>query len=161
MTTSVYDFNCRTMDGKDKPLSAFKGKVLLIVNTASKCGFTPQFAGLEELYQKYQRRGLVILGFPCNQFGRQDPGSDEEIQEFCQTNYGVSFPMFSKIEVNGAGADPLYQYLKKAAPGKLGTRAIKWNFTKFLVDRDGQVVHRYGSMDTPEKIAGDIDELLG
>ena len=131
--TTVYDFSCKTASGKAKSLKAYKGKVLLVVNTASKCGFTPQFAGLEELYEKYHDQGLEILGFPCNQFGNQDPGSNDEIQEFCQLNYGVSFPMFGKIDVNGSGADPLFKHLKKEAPGLI-TNNIKWNFTKFLVD---------------------------
>ncbi|TGD75437.1 glutathione peroxidase [Mangrovimicrobium sediminis] len=160
MPGSVYDFTCRTMSGEEKPLADFKGKVLLIVNTASKCGFTPQFEGLESLYEQYRDRGLEVLGFPCNQFGKQDPGSDSEIQEFCQLNYGVSFPMFSKIDVNGSTADPLYDFLKKAAPGKLGTKAIKWNFTKFLVDSEGNVVRRYAPLDKPASIAADIESLL-
>ena len=133
---------------------------MLIINTASHCGFTPQFAGLEELYEKYRDRGLVILGFPCNQFGRQDPGSNDEIQEFCQLNYGVSFPVFGKIEVNGSGADPIFQYLKKEAPGALGTERIKWNFTKFLIDADGNVVRRYAPTDKPKAIEKDIKKLL-
>ncbi len=160
MPENIYEFTCRTMSGEDKPLSEFQGKVLLIVNTASKCGFTPQFAGLEALHEKYADQGLAILGFPCNQFGRQDPGSNEEIQEFCQLNYGVSFPMFSKIEVNGPETAPLYQFLKEAAPGALGTKAIKWNFTKFLVNRDGKVIRRYAPKDTPEKIERDLQQLL-
>jgi len=160
MPESVYDFTCKTPAGEDRPLTDFKGKVLLVVNTASKCGFTPQFAGLEEMYEKYKDKGLEILGFPCNQFGKQDPGSNSEILEFCQLNYGVSFPMFGKIEVNGEGADPLYKYLKKAAPGVLGSEGIKWNFTKFLVDSEGKVVRRYAPKDTPKAIAKDLDALL-
>ncbi len=160
MADTVYDFSCATAGGKSKSLADYKGKVLLVVNTASKCGFTPQFAGLEELYQKYKDRGLEILGFPCNQFGNQDPGSNDEITEFCQLNYGVSFPMFGKIEVNGSGADPLYDHLKAAAPGALGTKRIKWNFTKFLVDADGNVVKRYAPVDKPSAIAKDIEKLL-
>jgi glutathione peroxidase len=157
---TVFDFSCKTGSGQDKSLEDYRGSVVLIVNTASKCGFTPQFAGLEELYEKYKDQGFVILGFPCNQFGRQDPGSNDEIQEFCQLNYGVSFPMFGKIEVNGASADPLYKHLKKAAPGALGTERIKWNFTKFLVNRDGEVVGRYAPQTKPEELEADIEALL-
>ncbi|MEZ5569546.1 MAG: glutathione peroxidase [Halioglobus sp.] len=160
MATSVYDFTCQTPSGTEKPLSDFKGKVLLVVNTASKCGFTPQFKGLEELYEKYKDKGLEILGFPCNQFGKQDPGSNDEIMEFCQLNYGVSFPMFGKIDVNGDAADPLFQHLKAAAPGALGTQSIKWNFTKFLVDAQGNVIRRYAPKDKPSAIEKDIRELL-
>jgi glutathione peroxidase len=160
MTTSVFDFVCQTTAGKDKPLSDYDNKVLLIVNTASKCGFTPQFEGLEEMYEKYKDQGLEILGFPCNQFGSQDPGSNDEITEFCQLNYGVSFPMFGKIEVNGGDTDPLYQHLKKEAPGALGTKAIKWNFTKFLVDTSGKVLKRYASATKPAAIEKDIKKLL-
>lgn len=158
--TTVHDFTCKTGSGGEQPLADYRGKVLLIVNTASKCGFTPQFAGLEKLYQQYRDRGLVILGFPCNQFGKQDPGSNAEIQEFCQLNYGVSFPVFGKIAVNGGDADPLFRHLKKAAPGALGLEGIKWNFTKFLVDRDGTVVKRYAPTTKPEDIATDIEALL-
>ena len=160
MTKSVYDFSCKTTGGKKKSLNDYKGKVLLIVNTASKCGFTPQFAGLEEMYEKYKDQGFEILGFPCNQFGKQDPGSNDEIMEFCQLNYGVSFPMFGKIEVNGSGADPLFKHLKKEAPGTLGTEGIKWNFTKFLVDTDGNVVKRYAPTDKPKVIEKDVKKLL-
>lgn len=160
MAESVYDFTCATPKGEERPLSDFRGKVLLIVNTASKCGFTPQFKGLEALYEKYRDRGLEILGFPCNQFGKQDPGSNDEILEFCQLNYGVSFPMFGKIEVNGDGADPLYKHLKHEAPGLLGSEAIKWNFTKFLVDANGRVVRRYAPKDKPADIERDIEALL-
>lgn len=159
--TTVYDFACKTGSGQEQSLADYRGKVLLIVNTASKCGFTPQFAGLEQLYQQYRDRGLMILGFPCNQFGRQDPGSNTEIQEFCQLNYGVSFPVFGKIEVNGSGADPLFRHLKKAAPGVLGLQGIKWNFTKFLVDANGEVVKRYAPTTKPEDIAADIEAQLG
>lgn len=159
--TTVYDFACKTGSGQEQSLADYRGKVLLIVNTASKCGFTPQFAGLEQLYQQYRDRGLMILGFPCNQFGRQDPGSNTEIQEFCQLNYGVSFPVFGKIEVNGSGADPLFRHLKKAAPGVLGLQGIKWNFTKFLVDANGEVVKRYAPTMKPEDIAADIEAQLG
>ena len=158
--STVYDFSPQTKGGKPKSLEDYRGKVLLVVNTASKCGFTPQFGGLEELYQAYKDKGLVILGFPCNQFGKQDPGSDDEIQEFCQLNYGVSFPMFAKIDVNGSDADPLFQHLKKEAPGALGTEAIKWNFTKFLIDADGNVVKRYAPKDKPSAIGRDIEKLL-
>ena len=160
MSDSVYDFKATALQGNEVPLSDYRGKVLLIVNTASKCGFTPQFKGLEALYQDYAAKGLVVLGFPCNQFGHQDPGSNEEIGAFCQKNYGVSFPMFQKIEVNGEAAHPLYKYLKASAPGVLGTQAIKWNFTKFLVDSQGRVVKRFASADKPEKIAKDIASLL-
>jgi glutathione peroxidase len=158
--TTVYDFKCATASGQEQSLDAYRGQVLLIVNTASKCGFTPQFGGLEELYEKYKDQGLVILGFPCNQFANQDPGSNEEIQEFCQLNYGVSFPMFGKIDVNGSAAAPLYEHLKKEAPGTLGTKRIKWNFTKFLVDRDGNVVKRYAPQAKPSDIEADIKALL-
>ena len=160
MSSSVFDFSCKTSGGEDKSLGEFSGEVLLVVNTASKCGFTPQFAGLEELYEKFSERGLEVLGFPCNQFGKQDPGSNDEITEFCQLNYGVSFPMFGKIEVNGSAADPLYKHLKKAAPGALGTRGIKWNFTKFLVDRDGTVLKRFAPATTPAQIEKEIEKLL-
>ena len=158
---SVLDFKARSLSGEEIDLSRYKGKVLVIVNTASKCGFTNQYAGLEELYEKYKDKGLEILGFPCNQFGKQDPGSNDEIVEFCQLNYGVSFPMFGKIEVNGGGAEPLFKYLKKAAPGALGSRGIKWNFTKFLIDADGNVVKRYAPTDKPAAIEKDIRKLLG
>tara|TARA_R110002072_G_scaffold66828_8_gene164296 strand:+ start:1202 stop:1687 length:486 start_codon:yes stop_codon:yes gene_type:complete len=161
MSNSVYTYSCQTPSGENKSLKDYEGKVLLVVNTASKCGFTPQFAGLEEMYEKYKDKGLVILGFPCNQFGKQDPGSNDQIMEFCQLNYGVSFPMFGKIEVNGANADPLFKHLKKAAPGALGTEGIKWNFTKFLIDRSGTVIKRYAPKDTPKAIAKDIEKLLG
>lgn len=159
MAESVYQFHCSDGSGRDSTLEPYRGQVLLIVNTASRCGFTPQFAGLETLYEQYRERGFTILGFPCNQFGRQDPGSNAEIQEFCQLNYGVSFPMFGKIEVNGAGAAPLFQHLKQAAPGTLGNR-IKWNFTKFLLNREGDVVKRYGPATKPAAIATDIEALL-
>lgn len=160
MSQSVYDFSCQTKGGTGRDLSEFKGKVLLVVNTASKCGFTPQFEGLEHLYEQYREQGLEILGFPCNQFGKQDPGNNDEIQEFCQLNYGVSFPMFGKIEVNGGGADPLFKHLKKEAPGALGTQSIKWNFTKFLINSEGEVVKRYAPATKPEDIAADIEALL-
>jgi glutathione peroxidase len=160
MSDTIYGFNCETPGGEKKSLADYKGKVLLVVNTASKCGFTPQFEGLEQLHQDYKDKGLAILGFPCNQFGKQDPGSNDEIMEFCQLNYGVSFPMFGKIDVNGANADPLFKYLKKEAPGALGTQGIKWNFTKFLIDAQGNVVKRYAPKDTPKAIARDIEKLL-
>ena len=158
--TTIYDFEALQINGKPIALKKFKGRAMLIVNTASVCGFTPQFAGLEDLHQTYGGQGLVVLGFPCNQFGSQDAGGNTEIAEFCQLNYGVSFPMMEKIEVNGSGAHPLYQWLTKEAPGLLGTQSIKWNFTKFLVDRDGHVVKRYAPTDTPKSMAGDIEKLL-
>lgn len=157
---SVYEFNATDIRGNEVSLESFKGKVLLIVNTASKCGFTPQFSGLESLYDAHKEAGLVVLGFPCNQFGSQDPGSSEEIESFCQLNYGVSFPMFDKIEVNGDQTHPLFKYLKKEAKGILGSEAIKWNFTKFLVDRNGDVVDRFGSAETPQSIEKQIKKLL-
>jgi glutathione peroxidase len=158
--TTIYGFEALQIDGKPVALKNFEGKVLLLVNTASACGFTPQFAGLEELHKKYGAKGLVVLGFPCNQFGAQDKGSNEEIAGFCQLNYGVSFPMMAKIDVNGANAHPLYRWLTKEAPGVLGTRAIKWNFTKFLIGRDGQVIRRYAPTDTPQSLAKDIEAAL-
>jgi glutathione peroxidase len=157
---SIYDFTAKSLQGKDVPLSEFKDKVLLIVNTASKCGFTPQYAGLEALYEKLNGKGLTILGFPCNQFGQQEPGGPEEIGAFCQMNYGVSFPMFDKVDVNGPKAHPLYQYLKDEQPGVLGTKNIKWNFTKFLVDRGGKVVDRFAPMTKPEDIEKSIAKVL-
>ncbi|MCH2555768.1 MAG: glutathione peroxidase [Alcanivorax sp.] len=158
--TTLYDFEARTLDGQPRPLSDFKGKVLLIVNTASKCGFTPQYQGLQKLYDNFADRGLEVLGFPCNQFGHQEPGDAGEIGAFCEKNYGVRFPVFEKIDVNGEHAHPLFRYLKAEAPGVLGTEGIKWNFTKFLVDRDGRVVKRYAPKDKPEKLADDIEALL-
>jgi glutathione peroxidase len=157
---SLHDFSARRIDGQEQPLSDFKGQVVLVVNTASACGFTPQFAGLQKLHTQFAGRGFSVLGFPCNQFGGQDPGSDGEILGFCQKNYGVDFPMMSKVEVNGPGAHPLFQWLTSAAPGFLGTEAIKWNFTKFLIGKDGQVIKRYGSVDKPEAIARDVEEAL-
>jgi len=157
---TVYDFEAQTIDGHTVALSAYQGKVMLIVNTASACGFTPQFAGLEKLHQEFASQGLVVLGFPCNQFGSQDPGSNEEIGTFCQKNYGVSFPMMAKTEVNGAQAHPLYQWLKTQAPGVLGSEGIKWNFTKFLITKNGTTVKRYGSMDTPASISQAIAQAL-
>ena len=158
--TDVYDFEATQIDGKAVPLSRFKGKVLLVVNTASKCGFTPQFEGLEALHAKFSDQGLVVLGFPSNQFGHQDPGTNEEIGEFCVQNYGVSFPMMEKIDVNGPGASPLYKWLTREAPGLLGSTAIKWNFTKFLVARDGRVIKRYAPLDTPASMTRDIEAAL-
>ena len=157
---TVYDFDAQTIDGRTVPLRQYEGKVLLIVNTASACGFTPQFAGLEELHQRYGDQGLVVLGFPCNQFAGQDPGSNDEIASFCQLNYGVSFPMMAKVDVNGAQASTLYRWLCAEAPGLLGSKAIKWNFTKFLVGKDGQVIRRYAPQDTPAKLADDVEAAL-
>jgi glutathione peroxidase len=158
--TTVYDFEATDITGQPVALAQFRGHPLLIVNTASACGFTPQFAGLEELHQAYGDKGLVVLGFPCNQFGRQDPGSNDEIGAFCQKNYGVSFPMMGKIDVNGDDAHPLYQWLTREAPGLLGTKAIKWNFTKFLVGKDGEVRKRYAPTDKPESLGQDIAAAL-
>ncbi|WP_138513529.1 glutathione peroxidase [Rhodoferax bucti] len=158
--SSIYDFEALSIQGKPVPLRTFEGQALLIVNTASACGFTPQFAGLEALHKTYGTRGLVVLGFPCNQFGSQDKGSNDEISEFCQLNYGVSFPMMAKIDVNGSEAHPLYQWLVKEAPGLLGLKAIKWNFTKFLIGKDGQVLKRYAPTDTPASLAKDIEAAL-
>jgi glutathione peroxidase len=157
---SVYDYTAKSLDGREVSLSDYQGKVMLIVNSASKCGFTPQYAGLEEIYRAYRANGLTILGFPCNQFGHQEPGGAEEISAFCERNYGVTFPMFEKIEVNGANAHPLYQYLKDEKPGLLGTKNIKWNFTKFLVDRAGKVVARFAPTATPLRIRPEIEKLL-
>ncbi len=159
--SSIHDFEALSIDGKPVSLAQFKGKPMLIVNTASACGFTPQFGGLEKLHQTYGARGLVVLGFPCNQFGSQDPGSNDEIASFCQLNFGVSFPMMEKINVNGADAHPLYQWLTAEAPGLLGSKAIKWNFTKFLVGKDGRVIKRYAPQDAPEKLSADIEAALG
>ena len=158
--TTIHDFTVRNIQGESVPLSRYQGNALLVVNTASACGFTPQFAGLEALHKTYAAQGLTVLGFPCNQFGAQDPGSNDEIASFCQLNYGVSFPMMAKIDVNGANASPLYQWLTAEAPGLLGSKAIKWNFTKFLVGKDGQVIRRYAPQDTPSKLAGDIEAAL-
>lgn len=158
--TTIYDFKANTLDGRDVSLSDYSGKVLLIVNTASKCGFTPQYGGLEELFKRYSDKGLEILGFPCNQFGAQEPGDADEIATFCSLTYDVTFPMFGKIDVNGPSAHPLYQYLKKAKKGLLGSEGIKWNFTKFLIDRQGQVVARYAPTELPEALEGAIQKLL-
>jgi len=158
--SQVYDFNATTIDGDDQSLAAYKGKTLLIVNVASKCGFTPQYKGLEDLYEKFRDQGLVVLGFPCDQFGHQEPGDEEEIKNFCALNYDVQFPLFAKIEVNGANTHPLYKYLKAEARGLLGSEAIKWNFTKFLVGKDGTVVRRYAPTDTPKGIEKDVAAAL-
>ena len=160
MAASIYDFEALSIAGKPAHLSTQRGKVLLIVNTASACGFTPQFAGLEQLWQDYRDRGLVIVGFPSNEFGNQDPGSNDEIASFCQLNYGVSFPMMAKVEVNGARAHPIWKWLKAQAPGLLGSEGVKWNFTKFLVGRDGKVIRRYAPNDKPEALRRDIEQAL-
>jgi glutathione peroxidase len=157
---SIYDFAVKDIHGKTVKLDAYKGKPLLIVNTASKCGFTPQYKGLEAVYEKLHGKGLEILGFPCNQFGEQEPGTEAEIESFCEVNYGVTFPMFAKVDVNGDAAAALYKYLKKEKPGLLGSEAIKWNFTKFLIDRNGKVVERYAPNTEPAAIADDIEKLL-
>lgn len=157
---SVYDFSVETIKGEKTSLDPYKGNVLLIVNTASKCGFTPQYKGLQSIYETHKEQGLSVLGFPCNQFGAQEPGSSDEIMEFCELNYGVNFPMFAKVDVNGDEAHPLFKYLAAEAPGILGSKAIKWNFTKFLVDRDGKVVKRFAPTDKPETIEKHIQELL-
>ena len=158
--TTVYDFSATDIDGRERSLREFAGKMLLIVNVASKCGFTPQYEGLEALWRKHGAAGFAVLGFPCDQFGHQEPGDEQEIRQFCSLNYDVSFPLFAKIEVNGAGTHPLYRWLKSEKAGVLGTEAIKWNFTKFLVDRDGGVVRRYAPTDTPEKIDADVGAML-
>ncbi len=157
---SIYDFSVTDIGGKPVRLDRYKGRVMLIVNTASKCGFTPQYKGLEALYAKYHAKGFEVLGFPCNQFGEQEPGDAKEIAQFCEINYGVTFPLFAKVDVNGEHAAPLFSFLKSAQPGLLGTEGIKWNFTKFLVDRDGRVVARFAPKDTPESIAADIEKVL-
>ena len=157
---SIYDFEAESIHGKPVPLAQYQGQALLIVNTASACGFTPQFAGLEKLHKEWGPKGLVVLGFPCNQFGGQDPGSNDDIASFCQVNYGVDFPMMAKIDVNGAGAHPLYQWLTAEAPGLLGSKAIKWNFTKFLVGKDGRVIKRYAPQDSPASLTKDIEAAL-
>ena len=158
--SALYDLSARRLDGGEQALAEFRGKVLLVVNVASRCGFTPQYAGLETLWRQYRERGLVVLGFPCNQFGAQEPGDESAIGQFCSTNYDVTFPMFAKIDVNGNATHPLFAYLKSAAPGVLGTEGIKWNFTKFLVDRSGDVVGRFASATKPEDLAPDIERLL-
>jgi glutathione peroxidase len=157
---NTYDFSALTIDGIDLPLSQYRGHPLLIVNVASKCGFTPQYAGLERLYTKYHERGMEVLGFPCDQFGHQEPGDDAEIKKFCSLTYGVSFPMFAKIKVNGENANPLYEYLKEALPGLLGLEAIKWNFTKFLIGKDGVPIKRYAPADKPESLEPDVEAAL-
>lgn len=158
--TSVFEFSAKDIAGKSRKLKDYQGKVLLVVNTASQCGLTPQYKGLEELYKRYKDRGLVILGFPCNQFGEQEPGSESEISEFCEVNYGVSFPMFAKIDVNGDDAHPLFKWMKAQAPGLMGSEAIKWNFTKFLIDRNGQVVERFAPTLVPKDMAESIEKAL-
>ena len=158
--SSVYDFEALSIDGKPAHLSTQRGKVMLIVNTASACGFTPQFGGLEMLWEQYRDRGFMVIGFPSNEFGSQDPGSNDEIASFCQVNYGVSFPMMSKVQVNGAQAHPLWKWLTAEAPGILGSKSVKWNFTKFLVGRDGKVLKRYAPNDAPESIRADIEAAL-
>ena len=158
--TSVHDFSAKSLTGEDVSLADYRGKVLLIVNTASKCGFTPQYAGLEKLHEELSPRGFAVLGFPCNQFGQQEPGDAQEIQNFCSLSYNVTFPMFAKIEVNGPGAHPLYEFLKSQKPGLLGIEAIKWNFSKFLVDQQGRVVERYAPTTTPASLKGDVEALL-
>ena len=158
--TTVHDFTAKALSGEDVSLADFRGKVLLIVNTASKCGFTPQYAGLEKLHEELSPRGFAVLGFPCNQFGQQEPGDAQEIQKFCSLSYNVTFPMFAKIDVNGAGAHPLYEVLKSEKSGLLGIEAIKWNFSKFLVDQEGRVVERYAPTTTPASLKGDIEALL-
>jgi glutathione peroxidase len=157
---SIYDFTANDLDGKPVSMADFRGKPMLIVNTASKCGFTPQYTGLEAMYRRHKEEGLAVMGFPCDQFGHQEPGDADEIRNFCSLNYDVSFPMYEKVEVNGSGAHPLWQWLKKEKPGLLGMEGIKWNFTKFLVDRNGRVVKRYAPTDTPEKIEADLAQVL-
>ena len=158
--TTLYGLQATTIDGVAQPLSAFEGKTLLVVNVASKCGFTPQYAGLEAMYRKYKEKGLVVLGFPCDQFAHQEPGNEQEIKSFCSLKYDVSFPMFSKIDVNGSNTSPVFRYLKREAKGFLGTEAVKLNFTKFLIDKHGKVVRRYGPADTPESIEKDVAQIL-
>ncbi|KSW27038.1 glutathione peroxidase [Pseudomonas citronellolis] len=160
MSDALLDIPCTTIKGEQKTLADFGGKALLVVNTASQCGFTPQYKGLEALWEKYRDKGLVVLGFPCNQFGKQEPGDEGEISQFCELNFGVSFPLFKKIDVNGAGAHPLYVQLKKRAPGVLGSQGIKWNFTKFLVSRDGSQVKRFAPLTKPEELTAEIEALL-
>lgn len=157
---NLYEITVKTIDGKTETMESYRSQVLLIVNVASKCGFTGQYAGLEALYRRYRDKGFSVLGFPCDQFAHQEPGNEAEIQSFCSLTYDVTFPLFAKIEVNGSGAHPLYQYLKKAQPGLFGSEAIKWNFTKFLVDREGQVLKRYAPGDTPEKIEDDLRGMI-
>jgi glutathione peroxidase len=158
--STLYDFEALTIEGKPAPLSTYKGKVVVVVNTASQCGLTPQYKGLQELYDRYHAQGLEILGFPCNQFGAQEPGTEKEIASFCETSFGVSFPMFSKIDVNGDAAHPLYQWMKDEKPGLLGSKDIKWNFGKFLINREGQVVERFAPTTSPADMSADIEKLL-
>ncbi|MBB3169474.1 glutathione peroxidase [Simiduia aestuariiviva] len=158
--TDLYSFEAKTLTGELQSLSELKGKVVLVVNTASKCGFTPQYKGLESIYQEYKDKGFEMLGFPCNQFGKQEPGGSEEISEFCELNFGVTFPLYEKVDVNGDNAHPLFTWLKSEAPGLLGTQAVKWNFTKFLVGRDGRVIKRYAPKDKPESIVADLEAAL-
>lgn len=160
MASSLYEFKVKNAAGQDVDLSQYKGKVVLVVNVASKCGFTPQYDGLEALYKKYESKGLVVLGFPSNQFGAQEPGSNDEIQQFCRMNYGVTFPVMAKVDVNGDSSAPVYNFLKSSAPGLLGTEGIKWNFTKFLIGKEGQVLQRYAPQTKPEEIASDIEKAL-
>ena len=160
MSDSIFNFSCKDVNGHEKNLSELQGKVTLVVNTASQCGFTPQYKGLEDLYQKYKDKGLEILGFPCNQFGNQEPGSNDEIEEFCTLNYGVTFSMFSKVDVNGDSADPLFKFLTSNKKGLLGSSKVKWNFTKFLVDKNGKPVKRFAPTTTPEQISKDIEKLI-
>lgn len=160
MRETVYDFQARNIKGELQSLKDFEGKALLIVNTASRCGFTNQYAGLESLYEKYKEQGFAVLGFPCNQFGGQEPGNEEEIQQFCSLNFGVSFPLFAKVDVNGAEAHPLFRFLKQQAPGLLGTKDIKWNFTKFLIGRDGEVLKRFAPQDTPESLEKEVKSVV-
>lgn len=157
---SIYDFDANTLRGEEESLSKYKGKVLLVVNTASKCGLSPQYKGLQEIYEKFKDRGFEVLGFPSNQFNGQEPGESDEIAEFCEINYGVTFPMYEKIDVKGSEAHPLFQYLSKEAPGLLGSKSVKWNFTKFLVDQEGRVLKRFAPQTTPDQIEADIDKLL-
>ena len=158
---SIYDFEATTIDGQPQKMDTYRGKTLLIVNVASECGFTPQYTGLQELHDRFKDKGFAVLGFPCDQFGHQEPGSEEQIRNFCSTNYSITFPMFSKVEVNGDDAHPLYKYLRSERKGLLGTESIKWNFTKFLVGSDGAVLKRYAPTDTPESLAKDIEAALG
>jgi glutathione peroxidase len=160
VANSIYDFTVKDINGKEVSLSEYKDKVVLVVNVASKCGYTPQYEGLEKIYNQFKDKGFVILAFPCNQFGAQEPGTNNEIKEFCSANYKVTFPLFDKIDVNGDNASPLYQYLTSSKPGIMGTKAIKWNFTKFLIGKDGKAIERYGSSATPEQIAEDIKKIL-
>ncbi|MDQ8033524.1 MAG: glutathione peroxidase [Bordetella sp.] len=157
---TLYEFTARDLDGNDVGLDRWRGQVVLVVNVASQCGFTPQYSGLDDLFQSYKDRGFAVLGFPCNQFGHQEPGDEQAIRQFCETQYGIGFPLFAKIDVNGADAHPLYRWLKEQKPGLLGTEGIKWNFTKFLVGRDGQVIKRYAPTDTPASLRGDIEAAL-